>query len=89
MGQIEAVEDIDGGVRITFHDGVPMQATVDHMKCHFAFARTEGYEGMQSCPLYLEGVLVEARDDGRSVELTTDNAEAVEALRERSRAHLE
>jgi hypothetical protein len=89
MGQVKAVEDIEGGVRITFHDDVPMQATVDHMQCHFAFARAEGYDGMQSCPLYLEGVTVEAQDEGQSVTLTTDEAEAVEPLRKRSRAHLE
>ncbi|MFU8805604.1 MAG: hypothetical protein ACNA8W_17455 [Bradymonadaceae bacterium] len=88
MGQIKAVEDIDGGVRMTFHDGVPLQATVDHMKCHFAVARTEGYEGMPTCPLYLEGLSVETADDGKSVTLTTDTAEAVEPLRKRARKHL-
>jgi hypothetical protein len=86
MGQIKAVEDVDGGARITFHEGVPMQATVDHMKCHFAFARAQGYGGMKSCPLYLEGVSVEA--DGQSVTLTTDKPEAVEPLRKRSREHV-
>lgn len=86
MGQIKAVEDVDGGARITFHEGVPMQATVDHMKCHFAFARAQGYEGMKSCPLYLEGVSVEA--DGQSVTLTTDKPEAIEPLRKRSREHV-
>lgn len=29
MGQIKAVEDIEGGVRVTFNDGVPIPATVD------------------------------------------------------------
>lgn len=86
MSQIKAVEDVDGGARITFREGVPMQATVDHMKCHFAFARAQGYEGMKSCPLYLEGVSVEA--DGQSVTLTTDKPEAVEPLRKRSREHV-
>lgn len=87
MGQIKAVEDIEGGARITFHKNVPIQATVDHMKCHFAFARAEGYEGMKTCPLYLKGVSVEAQDDGQSVILTTDDPAAVEPLRKRSREH--
>ncbi len=88
MDQIKAVEDIEGGVRLTFHDGVAMQPTVEHIQCHFAFARTEGYSGMDSCPLYIEGVSVERQDGGPSVTLTTDKPEAVESLRERSRSHL-
>lgn len=89
MGRIESIEEIEGGVRITFHEATPIQATVDHMRCHFAFARTEGYQGMQTCPLYLEGVSVEPQDDGRSVELTTDKPEDVGSLRKRTRAHLD
>ena len=88
MGQIKAVEDIEGGVRITFEDDVPRQAAIEHMQCHFAFARTEGFEGMNACPLYLEGVSVEAQGDGQSVTFTTNKPENIEALRARSRAHL-
>lgn len=88
MGQIKAVEDVDGGVRITFNDGVPIQATVDHMKCHFAFARTQGYDGMPSCPLYLEGVSVEAQSDGQTVVMTTDKNEAVKPLRKLTKDHI-
>lgn len=89
MGQVTAVEDIAGGARLTLAAGVPLQAMVDHMECHFAFARTEGYQGMQSCPLYLEAVSVEAEPATHSVRLTTTEADAVQPLRERSRAHLE
>ncbi len=88
MGQIKSVADVDGGVRITFNDGVPIQATVDHMKCHFAFARTEGYDGMPSCPLYLEGVSVEAQDDSHSVVFTTDKAGSVAPLRKLTKEHV-
>lgn len=88
MGQVKAVEDIDGGVRITFHDDVPREAAVEHMQCHFAFARTQGYEGMDSCPLYLEGISVEAEGEGQSVKFTTNKPESVEALRTQTRDHL-
>lgn len=87
MGQIEAVEDVEGGARITFYDDVPLQAAVDHMRCHFAFARSVGREGMDSCPLYLEGVSIEVDTEGHAVTLETDNSEDVESLRERSAEH--
>lgn len=89
MGQIEKVDDIERGVQLTFADGAPVEAIVDHMKCHFAFARADGYEGMDQCPLYLEGVSIEREEDEDVVTVTTQESEAVEALRERSRAHLE
>lgn len=89
MGQIKAVEDVEGGVRITFREGVPMQPTLDHMKCHFAFARTQGYQGMQSCPLYVRGVSFESEEASDSIRLTTDNPEAVESLRRRTREHVD
>lgn len=42
MGQVEEVEDVERGVQLNFREDVPLTAAKEHMKCHFAFARTEG-----------------------------------------------
>jgi hypothetical protein len=87
LGQLESVEDVEGGVRLRFAEGVPLDAVADHMRCHVAYARTRGREGMEHCPLYVEGAAV-GTDDG-AVTLTTDaGEEAVAELRARARAHL-
>ena len=87
LGQVASVEDVDGGVRLHFVDGVRVDAVADHMRCHLAYARTQGRQGMDHCPLYLEGVSVERADD--VVTLTTNaGAEGVAELRRRARAHV-
>lgn len=86
LGQVTSVEDVEGGVEIVVADGIRADAVADHMRCHVAYARTQGREGMDHCPLYVEGARVSS--DGM-LSLTTDGGEdAVEELRRRARAHV-
>ena len=88
LGTIKSAANIPNGIEITLREGVPVKPTVEHIKCHFAFARTVGYEGMKSCPLYLKKVLVEQTSDSRTIKLTTTQSSAVKPLRKRTRAHV-
>ena len=86
LGPIIAIEDIAGGVRFHFEDGVPVAALVAHMRCHLAFARTRGYDESTTCSLYMKGVRVEAAPDGRAVDLTADEKGTITAIRANARA---
>ena len=86
LGQVDALEDVSGGVRLQLGEEVNVNAAVAHMLCHQAFARTRGNAGMDECPLYLPGVRVERIGRSRSVELT--DPEDVDELRRRARTHL-
>ncbi len=88
MGRVIDTENVEDGVLVTFNEEVALEPTVDHIKCHFAFARTQGYEGMDSCPLYLKGISVEAKPGSNAVLLKTDNPDSVEPLRQRARDHV-
>lgn len=88
FGHVESVEDIFDGVRIRLDEGVDMNAVVAHMRCHLAFARARGRIGMDACPLYLPGIQVERVGISRSVDLVTSDRGILDALRERTRAHL-
>lgn len=85
MGTVTAVKDVENGAELTIVDGVNMEAITAHVKCHHAFARTQGREGMDSCPMYVEGFAVER--EGNVLRMTTD-PDHIEALRTRSRAHM-
>ena len=89
MGQVEGVEDVNKGAKLSIADGVSLDAITDHMRCHFAFARTEGYDGMETCPLYLEKLSFEKIEDDHAVIIQTDDSNSVEAVRKRSRDHVE
>ncbi len=89
LGQLESVEDIEGGVRLRFLEEINFQAVSDHVRCHLAFGRTRGYEGMTNCPLYLRGLQVRPVTESRSLELTTDDPEVVTELRRRAATHVE
>jgi hypothetical protein len=86
LGSVRAAEPVEGGVAFELSDGVDAQAVLVLARCHAAFGRRRGREGMESCPLYIESVHVELV--GRRLVLTTDIPGAVSALRERARAHV-
>ena len=87
LNQVREVTDIDGGVSMRLVDGANAAAVRDHSRCHVAFARTHGREGMDHCPLYLQGVSVGSGDGG--VTLVSDQGEAaVTELRRLARAHM-
>lgn len=88
LGHVVSVEDIDGGARIRFADDVNVEAARAHVGCHVAFARTEGREGMDQCPMYVEGARAETDGPEGTVDLVTDDEGQVDELRQRARAHV-
>jgi len=85
LGQVTSVENVDGGVRVVLSEGANAAAVADHMRCHLAYARTQGREGMDHCPLYVEGATVDA--EGGITLTTAAGDSAVAELRQRARAH--
>lgn len=85
LGQVASVEDVPGGVRLGLSAETNAAAVADHMRCHLAYARTQGREGMDHCPLYVEGATI-ATSDG--IVLSTDAGDAATTeLRRRAHAH--
>ncbi len=82
---VTRIDDIAGGVRISFAASVHVASVLAHIQCHFAYARARAYEGMTSCPLYIRGAVARAGPDA-SIELVATDAAVVRALREQARA---
>lgn len=78
---LESVENIEGGVRLTFSNTREIEPIIDHLRCHIAFAAAQGTEGIDSCALYVPGSRVEVNLN--VVDLTTTEGEYVEELRRR------
>lgn len=76
------VEDVDGGSRLTFAEGVDIEPVVAHIRCHIAFAAAQGREGIDHCALYVPGAQVTV--EGNVVVLVTDQRDQVEDLRRRA-----
>lgn len=85
LGTVASTEDIPSGIRLHIAKGQPIDAVTAHVKCHFAFGRTRGYEGMDACPLYIKGVRVVSGAD--AIDLVSDDATRVDELRARARTH--
>jgi hypothetical protein len=84
LGPVTKIDDVSRGVRVTFAPGTRVDAVVAHMRCHYAYARSHGFDERVSCPLYMPGL--EVRQVGpQAVELGTANKARVEELRVRSR----
>jgi hypothetical protein len=92
IGQIASVEEIPDGVRLFFADGVNTSAATDHIMCHLAFARTQAFQGMTSCPLYAQRVRMldppSGQTEARSVDLVVDSGGDVERLRTLAAEHV-
>lgn len=88
MGQVRAVEEVDDGAKLMVAEEVDLDAIEDHMRCHFAYARTVGYEGMDTCPLYLEDLSIDSSEEDHAVFIRTSDASNVEQVRQRSRDHV-
>ncbi len=86
LGPIASAEATPEGVRIELADGVNREALLAHMKCHVAFAATHGHDGMDTCPLYVEGVVV--GEQGSSLTITASKPEAIKAVKERTATHV-
>jgi hypothetical protein len=82
---VTRIEDLGDGVRVTFAAGAPVDAIFAHMRCHYAYARTRAFDDAASCPLYMRGVQIKRGPEPRSIDITTDTWQEVQALRTRSR----
>lgn len=85
LGQLERVEPLKNGVRLTPKPGVDVAAWQAHIACHLAFAAARGAEGMASCPLGLRGI--DATAAGSAVELTSNDPTTTAALLSLARSH--
>jgi hypothetical protein len=84
------LEDIAGGVRVTFAAGAPIEAIVHHMRCHFAYAQTNGFSDAASCPLYIKGIRIEQGPGKQIVDITSasNDPSVVKQVRARSRQEI-
>ena len=87
LGPVAATQNTSNGVRITVREGVDMDALMARVRCHLAFANTQGLEGMDRCPLYVPGVQVE-RSGPSSIELSTKGKASIRDLQRRVAAHV-
>lgn len=88
LGYQATVLEIPGGVRLTFPEGTPLDAVLHHVRCHVAFARARGREGMSNCPLYVEGASASEGPSPRTVDIVTDQPGRVDEMRRRVSTHL-
>jgi len=87
LGPVAATENTPKGVRITVREGTDVDALIARVRCHLAYADTQGREGMDRCPLYVPGVRVE-RSGPNSIELSTKGKASVRELQERVTDHI-
>ena len=87
LGPVAATENTPNGVRVTVRDGTDVDALIARVRCHLAFANTQGREGMDRCPLYVPGVQVE-RSGPNSIELSAKGKASIRELQERVTDHI-
>jgi hypothetical protein len=81
---VTKIDDVPRGVRVSFVEGTRVDAVVAHMRCHYAYARSHGFDARVTCPLYMPGIQIRRAGD-LSVELRASDARRVDELRTRSR----
>ena len=79
------VEDLPNGVRLHLPAEMPLDATLAHMRCHLAWARTRGYAPTARCPLYVRGTRIERAPSGDAVDLVSDEASVARRLQRLAR----
>lgn len=87
LGQLERVDRLPKGVRLTPKAGVNVDAWQAHIACHVAFAQAQGASDMPVCPLGVTGVRAEAA--GNVVELTSEDAITAAKLLTLAQLHAE
>jgi hypothetical protein len=85
IGPVAHVDDVPGGVRVSFVPGTRVDAVFAHMRCHYAYARARAFEETTTCPLYMRGIDIERVKDPLAIEIKTGDAGRVAELRARSR----
>lgn len=87
LGPVVATENTSNGVRISVREGTNVDAMVARIRCHIAFGNTEGREGMDRCPLYVQGVQVQ-QVGLNSIELSTKGKSSIRELQRRVADHV-
>jgi hypothetical protein len=84
LGPVTKIEDLRRGVRVSFAPGTRVDAIVEHMRCHYAYARAHAFDSRVSCPLYMPGISIH-RDGDLAVAIAAPDDAHVAELRSRSR----
>jgi hypothetical protein len=79
-----AVVDVGGGVEIRFFADAPVDEIYRRVRCHFAYARTRGFDDSVTCALYLKGISIE-RTDPRIIRMTASDPATVVRVRRATR----
>jgi len=85
LGPLEKLEDVPGGVRVTFVDKSRAGTAIAGMRCHYAYARARHFDENVGCPLYVKGIEVRRAIDPRAVEIVAHDEATTKLIRERSR----
>jgi hypothetical protein len=85
--RVTQIEDIDGGVRVTFKGGTDLTPILKNMQCQHAYARTHGFaDDSDACPLYMGGLDIRQANNQTAIELTANLPKTIEAVRKNIRA---
>jgi hypothetical protein len=79
------VEDLANGVRLYLPVLLPLDPTVEHMRCHLAWAHTRGFAPTADCPSYLPRMEIRARPEEHAVDLVSDDPATAKRLQQLSR----
>jgi hypothetical protein len=85
LNPVTRIDDVAGGVRVTFMPGTRVDAVAAHMRCHQAYARARAFEENATCPLYMQGVEFSAVSGATAIDITTKNQSLIGEVRVRSR----
>ena len=85
LGPVVRIDDVEGGVRVTFKPGTRVDAIVAQMRCHYAFARARAFAETATCPLYLRGIEIRQASDPNAVDIVSRDRGAAAEIRVRSR----
>jgi hypothetical protein len=87
LGPVVASENTPDGVHISLREGTDVDEMIARVRCHTAFANTQGRKGMDRCPLYVRGVQVQ-RSGPSSIELSVKGKASVSELQQRVADHI-
>jgi hypothetical protein len=85
LGPVTEITDVPGGIRARFVEGTRVDAVAAHMRCHFAYAQSRGFDTGAGCPLYIRGIEIRTTNDPRALEIVGRDASVTAEIRNRSR----
>ena len=85
LGPVVRVDDVPGGIRATFVDAKRVPAAITEMRCHYAYARSRGFDEAIGCPLYVRGIEIRQAIDPRAIEIVAHDEKTARLIRARGR----